>query len=148
MGGTFEHINSVQPHQLHQFGSSSGRDPNNLLNMPSIHAQLATGIGTNAAGTSAGASMSSSLADALRPQSGVDAVDLAFLDLHNYGNFGGHHGMDAPSYGSSGTGTSGFGYTMERQGQAQALDLATNFLTKRVLASRRGVDEPEPGPCG
>jgi len=134
--GTFEHITSVQPHQLHQFGSTPGRDSNGHLNMPSIHAQLGTGTGTNAAGTSNGGSTSSSsLADALKPQSGDDVVNLAFLDLHNYGSFGGHHGMGAPSYGSPGTGTSAFGYTMERQGQAQALDLATNFLTNGYLPS-------------
>jgi hypothetical protein len=127
--GTFEHITAVQPHQLHQFGSSPGRDSNGHLNMPSIHAQLGTGTSTNAAGTSNGGTTSSSLADALKPQSGGEAVDLAFLDLHNYGNFGGHHGMGAPSYGNSGTGMSTFGYTMERQGQALALDLATNFPT-------------------
>ena len=34
--------------------------------------------------------------------------------------------MGTPSYGNSGTGTSVFGYTMEGQGQAQVLDLATN----------------------
>ena len=126
---TFEHITSVQPHQLHQFGSSPGRDSNGHLNMPSIHAQLGTGTGANAAGTSNGGSTSSSLADALKPQSGSEVADLEFLDLHNYGNFSGHHGMGAPLYGNSGTGTSPFGYTMERQGQAQALDLATNFPT-------------------
>ena len=125
--GPFEHITSVQPHQLHQFGSSPGRDSNGHLNMPSIHAQLGTGTGTNGgAGTSNGGSTSSSLADALKPHSGGEDVNLAFLDLHNYGSFGGNHGMGAPSYGNSGTGTSTFGYTMERQGQAQALDLATN----------------------
>ena len=121
---TFEHLTSVQPHQLHQFGSSPARDSNGHLNMPSIHAQL--GTGPNAGGTSNGGPTSSSLADALKPQSQEDAVNLEFLDLHHYGNFGGHHGAGAPSYGNSGTGTSSFGYTMERQGQTQALDLATN----------------------
>ena len=129
--GSFERVASVQPHQLHQFGSSPGRDSNGHLNMPSIHVQLGTATGTNAAGTSNGGLTSSSLADALRPQYGGD-VGLAFLDLH-YGNFGGHHNMDAPSYSNSGTGTSAFGYTMERQGQAQALDLATNFSTNGYL---------------
>ena len=124
--GTFEHITSVQPHQLHQFTPSPGRDSNGHLNMPSIHAQLGTGTGANGTGTSTGVSTSSSLADALKPQSGDEVVNLAFLDLHNYGNFSGHHGMGAPSYGNSGTGTSAFGHTAERQGQAQALDLATN----------------------
>ena len=124
--GTFEHITSVQPHQLHQFGSSPGRDSNGHLNMPSIHAQL--GTGANGAGTTNGGSMSSSLADALKPQSGGEVVDLAFLDLHNYGDFSGHHGMGAFSYGNSGTGASPtVGFTMEKQGQTQALDLATNF---------------------
>jgi len=126
--GTFERVTSVQPHQLHQFGSSPGRDSNSHLNMPSIHAQLGTATGANAGGMSNSASTSSSLADALKPQYGEE-VNLAFLDLHNYGGFSGHHGMVAPSYGSSGTGDSAFGYTMQRQGQAQALDLATNFLT-------------------
>ena len=121
--GTFEHITSVQPHQLHQFGSSPVRDSNGHLNMPSIHAQLGTGTGTNGAGTT-----SSSLADALKPQPGGEIVSLAFLDLHNYGSFSGHHGMGALSYGNSGMGGSPtVGFTMERQGQAQALDLATNF---------------------
>ena len=129
--GTFEHITSVQPHQLHQFGSAPGRDSNCHLNMPSIHAQL--GTGTNVAGNSNGGSTSSSLADALKPQSMGEAENLAFLDLHNYGNFSGHHGMGTPSYGNSGTGTSTFGYPMERQGQAQALDLATNFQTNGYL---------------
>ena len=111
-------LSSAQFHQLNQFAPSPGRDSNGHLNMPSIHAQLGTGTD----GMSNG---SSSLADALRPQSQDEAENLAFLDLH-YGNYGGHHGMGAPSYGNSGTGTSAFGYTMERQGQAQALDLATN----------------------
>ena len=124
--GTFERIASVQPHQLHQFGSSPGRDSNGHLNMPSIHVQLGTATGTNTTGTSNGGP-TSSLADALKPQYGDD-VNLAFLDLHNYGNFGGHHNMGAPSYGNSGSGMSVVGYTMERQGQAQALDLATNSL--------------------
>ena len=122
--GTFEHITSVQPHQLHQFGTSPGRDSNGHLNMPSIHAQLGTATGANGVGMPNSGSTSSSLADALKPQYGDD-VNLAFLDLHNYGGFGGHHSFGAPSYGN--TGTSAFGYTMERQGQAQALDLATNF---------------------
>ncbi|KAF9647230.1 hypothetical protein BDM02DRAFT_2733890 [Thelephora ganbajun] len=128
---TFEHVTSVQPHQLHQFGSSPGRDSNGHLNMPSIHAQLGTGTGAN------GGSTSSSLADALKPQSGDEAVNLAFLDLHNYGSFSGHHGVGVPLYGNSGTGTSVFGYTTERQGQAQALDLATNnsFLTNGYLST-------------
>ena len=118
--GTFEHITSVQPHQLHQF-------------LPSIHAQLGTGTGSNAAGTTNGSSTSSSLADALKPQPGGEVENLAFLDLHNYGSFGGHHGVGAPSYGNSGTGTSTVGYMTERQGQAQALDLATNFPTNGYL---------------
>lgn len=108
---TFEHPTSVQPHQLHQFGSSPGH-----LNMPSIHAQLGTGTGIN------GGPTSSSLADALKPQSQEEAVNLAFLDLHHYGSFN----AGAPSYGNSGTGASTFGYGMERQGQTLALDLATN----------------------
>ena len=120
---TFEDFTSLQPHRL-QFGPSPGRDSNGHLNMPSIHAQLGTGPGSNAAGTMNGGTTSSSLADALRPQSQDEAVGLAFLDLHHYGSLGGHHGMGAPSYGNTGSGT--FGYTMERQGQAQALDLATN----------------------
>ena len=123
IGGTstraFDQFTSVQPHQLHQFGSSPGRDSNGHLNMPSIHAQLGTGTGIN------GGPTTSSLADALKPQSQDEAVSLAFLDLH-YGSYGGHHGGGAPSYGNSGAGTSTFGYTTERQGQAQALDLATN----------------------
>ena len=69
---------------------------------------------------------SSLLADAPKPQYGDD-INLAFLDLHNYGSFGGHHNMGAPLYGNSGSGV--VGYTMERQGQAQALDLAANPLT-------------------
>lgn len=128
MRGTFERVTSVQPHQLHQFGSSPARDSNSHLNMPSIHAQLGAVTGANAGGMSNGGSTSSSLADALKPQYG-DEASLAFLDLHNYGGFGGHHNMGAPSYGGSGTGDSTFGCAMERQGQAQALDLATNFLT-------------------
>lgn len=122
------HLTSVQPHQLHQFGPSPGRDLNGHLNMPSIHAQLGT-VGTaNGVQTS-----SSSLADALRPQSQDEGVNLAFLDLH-YGNYGGHHGMGAPSYGISGTGMPAFGYTVEKQGQTQALDLATNnFPTNGYL---------------
>lgn len=131
---TFEHLTSVQPHQLHQFGSSPGRDLNGHLNMPSIHAQLGTGTGANAGGTSNGGPTSSSLADALKPQPQEEAVNLEFLDLHHYGSFGGFHGGGASSYGNSGTGTSTFGYTVERQGQTQALDLATNnFLTNAYL---------------
>jgi hypothetical protein len=125
--GSFDHIISVQPHQLHQFGPPSGRDSNGRLNMPSIHAQLGTGNGMNAAGMSNGGSTSSSLADALKPHSGDEVVNLAFLDLHNYGSFSGHNNMGAPPHGNSGAGPSAFGYTMERQGQAQALDLATDF---------------------
>lgn len=52
-------------------------------------------------------------------------MNLAFLDLHNFGSFGGHHGMSTPSYGGSG-GAGTLGYGMDRQGHAQALDLATN----------------------
>ena len=129
----FEHLTSVQPHQLHQFGPSPGRDSNCHLNMPSIHAQLGAGTG----GASNGGPTSSSLADALKPQSQEEAVNLAFLDLHHYGSFGGNHGAGAPSYGNSGTGSSTFGYTMDRQGQTQALDLAThnNFLSNGYLLS-------------
>ena len=130
--GTFERVTSVQPHQLHQFGSSPARDSNSHLNMPSIHAQLGTVTSTNAGGMSNGGSTSSSLADALKPQYG-DEASLAFLDLHNYGGFGGHHNMGALSYGNSGTGDSAFGYTIERQGQAQALDLATTYLANGCL---------------
>ena len=124
----FERVTSVQPHQLHQFGSSPARDSGSHLNMPSIHAQLGAVTGANASGMSNSSSTSSSLADALKPQYG-DEASLAFLDLHNYGGFAGHHNMGAPSYGNSGTGDSAFGYPIERQGQAQALDLATNFPT-------------------
>ena len=128
--GPFEHITSVQPHQLHQFGSSSGRDSNGHLNMPSIHAQLGTGTGLNEAGTTNGGSISSSSADALKPQSGGEVVNLAFLDLYNYGSFSGHQGMGAFSYRNSGTGASPtVGVAMEKQGQKQAFDLATNFPT-------------------
>ena len=128
---TLEHLTSVQPHQLHQFGSPPCRDSNCHLNMPSIHAQLGTGTGAT------GGSTSSSLADALKPQSQEEAVNLAFLDLHHYGSSGGHHGAGSPSYGNPGTGTSAFGYPMGRQGQAQALDLATNnpFLTNGYLST-------------
>jgi hypothetical protein len=56
-------------------------------------------------------------------------VSNSILDSHNYGSFSGHHNMGAPPHGNSGTGPSTCRYTMERQGQAQALDLATDFPT-------------------
>ena len=131
---TFEYVTSVQPHQLHQFGSSPVRDSNGHLNMLSIHAQFGTGTGTNGAGTT-----SSSLADSLKPQSGGEIVSLAFLDLYNYGNSSGHHGVGALSYGNLGTGGSpAVRFTMERQGQAQALDLVMNFLKVAITEGGLG----------
>jgi hypothetical protein len=87
-----------------------------------------------------GGSTSSSLADALKPHSGDEVVNLTFLDLHNYGCFGGYHNMGAPSHGNSGTGPSIFGYMMERQGQAQALDLTTDFPTNWYLPPTNATD--------
>ena len=127
--GSFEHTIFVQLHQLHQFGPSSSRDSNGRLNTPSIHTQLGTGDSIDTAGTPNGGSTSSSLADVLKPHSRDEVVNLALLDLHNHGSFSGHHNMGAPPQGNSGTGPSTCGYTMEQQGQVQALDLAIDFPT-------------------
>ena len=91
--GTFEHITFVQPRRLRQPGSSPGRDSNEHLNTLSTHVQLGTETGVNWTRITNGGSMSSSSADVLKPQSGGEAVSLAFLDLHNYGSFSGHQGM-------------------------------------------------------
>ena len=93
--GPLEHIIPVQSRQLHKFGLASGRDSNGHLKMPSIHAQL---------GTSNGGSANSSSEDGLKSRSGDEVVDLAFLDLHNYGDFSGSHGVSALLYGSPGRG--------------------------------------------
>ena len=69
--------------------------------------------------------ISSLLADALKPHSGDEVVNLMFLDLHNYGSFSGHKNKGMSLRGDLRTGPSVFRYTMERQGQAQALDLVT-----------------------
>ena len=87
--GAFEHTTPVQSCPVHKFGLASGRDSNGHLKMPSIHAQF---------GTSNCGSASSSLQDELKFRSGDKVVNLAFLDLYNYGGFSRHHGVGTLLY--------------------------------------------------
>lgn len=98
--GGYRSTTRCQPHHLHPHEQSRVRQHRFPSNIPHNHGHGVQPLRIQTHGPGRclapnGGSMSSSLPDALKPHSGNEVINLAFLDSHNYGSFSSHHNMGA-----------------------------------------------------